>query len=489
MKNYAQRIRIALVGGGLTGMLFLSVLSSCQKNLEEHPKSIAVETFYNTAAEVETATNAIYPPLRSSIIMGDGYMAQLEASIDYGYGRGSFAVLNNFAGLDPTNISRVGLAWAAFYLSIRNANLVIKNAPNGNNIAKADIDKYLAEAKFLRAFTYFQLVRSWGGVPIRTEANMTEINAKRSTAQDVYNLIMADLKEAENNLPDVPAQAGRPSKWAAKTLLADVYLQVGMFAEARDKSDEVIKSNKYSLVSISSTDDFQKIFGPDVITTTEEIFYIKCSRQSGFGNIWPMYTNHPGTKLLGSGGYYGHYTLSTNSVYANWDNNDFRKGQWYFWNFGLGTTSMLNKKFIDPLGTTGAGNDVPWYRYADLLLIYAEAADRAGNGPIAAAMEALNQVHRRAYGQSPAVPSNIDFKLADYNAATFLDLIIKERGYEFQYEGKRWLELKRTGKAQGIIMAAKGKTIAEQYYLFPIPATEFNFNKGLDPVKDQNPGY
>jgi hypothetical protein len=468
------------------GILLLILFPSCQKDLVEHPKSIAVETFYNTATEVESAVNAIYPPLRSTDIM-NSYMSELAPYVDYGYARGSFAVLNDFAGLNATHISKVVNFWEAFYLSIRNANLVIKNAPNGKDISQSDIARFVAEAKFLRAFDYFHLVRSWGGLPIRTEANITEVNVKRSPVDSVYDLIIADLKYAEANLPDKQSIAGKPSKWAAKTVLADVYLQLGRYADAADESGQVIQSNKFSLVPISSTDGLQKIFGADAGITTEEIFYIEFSEQPGFSNIWPMFINHPATKLLGQGGWFGFYSDSSNVVFANWDNNDLRKGLWYPWNFGLGISTLLNKKFIDP--GPKAGNPATWYRYADLLLIYAEAACKANNGPTPEAMEALNQVHRRAYGKNPTVPSDVDFKLSDYVESSFIDLVIKEYGYEFQYEGKRWLELKRTGKAQEIIMATRGKTIAEKNYLFPIPAEEFSFNKALDPATDQNPGY
>lgn len=472
-------------------MLFLM---ACEDILKEEPKTLAVETFYNTKAEVESAVNAIYMPLRSSSTNGMGvYIAVLEAHIDYAYGRGSYAVLNNFQGLDNVNISRVSGAWEAFYLSIRNANLVIKNAPNGTAISKADVTGYVAEAKFLRAFSYFHLVRNWNGVPIRTEANMTEIDAKRNTAEEVYNLILADLKEAETNLPDQVNQSGRPTRWAAKTLLADVYLHQEKFAEARDKADEVIKSNKFSLIPVATSEDFQKLFGPDVLSSPEEIFYLKFSRQPSQGNLFPTLINHPGTRFLGGGGgVFGLHGDSTNPVYKDWNNADLRKGIWYSWNIGIGATSLLSKKFIDPnsLEFAGAGNDVPWYRYADLLLIYAEAAARAGSTPTAAAMEALNQVHRRAYGKPALTASDVDFKLADYNTpAAFLNLLVKERGYEFQYEGKRWLELKRTGKAREIILAAKAKTIADKHFLWPIPVSELNYNKAIDPVKDQNPGY
>ncbi|MFC5412974.1 RagB/SusD family nutrient uptake outer membrane protein [Larkinella bovis] len=475
-------------------LLLPALLTSCEDVLQENPKSLAVETFYNTKAEVESAVNAIYVPLRSSSTNGMGvYIAVLEAHIDYAYGRGSYAVLNNFQGLDNVNISRVAGAWEAYYLSIRNANLVIKNAPNGKSISKADVTSYVAEAKFLRAFSYFHLVRNWGGVPIRTEANMTEIDAKRNTVEEVYGLILSDLKEAEANLPDQVSQPGRPTKWAAKAVLADVYLQQEKFAEARDKADEIIKSGRFSLIPVATSEDFQKVFGPDIITSPEEVFYLKFSRQPGQGNLFPTLINHPGTRLLGGGGgVFGLHSDSTNPVYQQWDNADLRKGIWYSWNIGIGATSLLSRKFIDPnsLEFAGAGNDVTWYRYADVLLIYAEAAARAGNAPTAAAMEALNQVHRRAYGKPAATASAVDFKLADYPTTnSFLNLLVKERGYEFQYEGKRWLELKRTGKAREIILAAKGKTIDNKHFLWPIPVSELNYNKAIDPVKDQNPGY
>ena len=183
--------------------LILIVFTSCEKLLKEEPKSLAVENFYNTKAEVEAATNAIYSPLIPDGAMPT-YVASLEVTVDYSYGRGSWAPPNEFKGLDGTNIGRITTVWNAFYLSIRNANLVIKNAPNGSSISNEDIAKYVAEAKFMRAFDYFQLVRSWDGVPIRTEADMTSINAKRNSVDEVYNLIIADLKEAETNLPDIP---------------------------------------------------------------------------------------------------------------------------------------------------------------------------------------------------------------------------------------------------------------------------------------------
>lgn len=466
------------------------LLASCKKALEENPPSLAVETFYNTPAEVEAAVNAIYSPLRYNTM--PNYYATLECQSDFTYGRGSWAQMSEYQGLNDVNITRVGGFWNDFYLSIRNANLVIANAPNGNAISEAEIARYVAEAKFLRAFNYFHLVRNWGGVLLRTENNINEVDLPRSSEADIYALILADLADAEVNLPDAAPQAGRPSKWTAKTLLADVYLELDRFEEARDKANEVIVSNKYELIPVDSTEDYQKIYGPEVITSKEEILYIKYMRQDGQGNYILWITNHPDTKLFPAGGAYAVYGDRTNSLYSNWDDADFRKGMWDHINIGLGANSLVCNKYQDKLAVSqrGAGTDLPMYRYSELLLMYAEAASHENGGPTAEAMEALNKVHRRAYGYDPKTASPVDFDIADYATHdAFLALVMQERGYELQFEGKRWLELKRTGKAAEIISAVKGKTITEKNWLWPIPLSEMNYNQALDPSTDQNPGY
>lgn len=468
-----------------------ALLFGCGDLLEEEPKSLSVENFYNTVAEVEAAVNAIYSPLRDPNCLGSLYPAQHEAMPDYGNGRGSYTIISEYTGLDNTNITRVGQIWDLMYQAIRNANLVILNVPNGKEITPEVGAKYIAEAKFLRAFMYFIMVRNWGGVPLRTEANMSEAAIERSSVDEVYQLIVNDLLQAEQDLPDTPAQPGRPTIWAAKTLLADVYLNREQWELARDKANEVIASGKYSLVPVVTNADFEKVFGPEVVTTSEEIFYLKYSRQQGFTMV--MFAHIAAAKYHGAGGYFAHYSDSaTNVVQKNWDDADLRKSyNIYNWNIGLGPNSVLFRKFRDPAATNanGAGNDFPWYRYADLLLIHAEAASRAANGPTPEAVESLNKVHRRAYGYDPLSASPIDFNIADYNAQTFLDLVVKERGYETMYEGKRWLDLKRLGVAKDVILAVKGKTVDDKMLLWPIPNSELAYNTALDPVADQNPGY
>lgn len=474
-------------------IMILLMMVSCKKTLTESPKSLSTENFYNSAAEIEAAVNAIYAPLRSPDGLGGTYLPQVESYVDYAYGRGSYGILSEFQGLDPTNITRTQAMWNLFYLSIRNANLVISKAPNGSRLTPEEVTKYVAEAKFLRALNYFFLVRNWGAIILRTETGLEEQSLPKSSIEEVYALIEDDLLYAENNLSPHAAQAGRPSLWAAKTLLADVYFYQQKHAEAAAKAEEVISVGEYSLLPVTTAEDFTNMYGPDVVTTPEEIFYLKFSKLgNNQGWFTVLFFHAPGSKMHGTGGYYALYTSDDNPVYQGWDNNDLRKTfNWYRWDVGLGKTTYLGKKFIDRTASNnnGASNDYPLYRYADVLLIYAEAAAIANGAPTALAMERLNIVHRRAYGRNPMQASDVDFNLTDYNLESFLDLVLQERGYETQLEGKRWLDLKRTGKAREIIKAATGKDVAEKHFLWPIPVSEMNFNELLNPATDQNPGY
>jgi hypothetical protein len=479
----------------LPTILFFLSLAGCKKTLEEHPQSIAAESFYNSPAEIEAGLDATYSPLHDQNSLGALYQTQLECYADYMYGRGSHAVLNTYQGLDNTNITRVAGFWGFFYTSIRNANIIIQKAPLAKSVTDSAKLKYIAEARFMRALNYFYLVRNWAGVPLRTENNIDSINLKRSAAADVYAFIVSDLQYAENNLPDVPRLGGTPSKWSAKTVLADVYMNTGAYGSARDEALAVIQSKKYSLVTVSAATDFDaKLYGATVTNSSEEIFYLKFARAPDLqGNYYPVYAFYPNSGYYPPGGFYTFYSDSvTNKVLANWPRSDLRySANWYSQTFGLGNTTVLNRKFIDKAAVTAAGNDYPMYRYADLLLIYAEADTRANNATTADAMEKLNMVHRRAYGKDPLTPDpTVDFTLAGSPDVTgFVNLLVKEEGYEDCSEGKRWLFLKRAGVAKQVVMDIKGIAVADKFLLWPIPTTEYNYNKAIDPTKDQNPGY
>lgn len=471
--------------------LFLAVVCmGCSDVLVEKPKSLASENFYNTSAEAKAAVNAIYGPMRGDNALATNYPAQLEGLADYGNSRGTQTPVSLYQGLDNTNINRVGVIWDNFYQSIRNANLVISNVPKGTSMTDAEKLQYVAEAKYLRALIYFAMVRNWAGVPLRTEENMTVSDVPRASVADVYKLILSDALEAENGLSDTPAEIGRPTKWAAKTLLSEVYLYQEQWEQSRAKAKEVIDSKKYSLVPVTTSEDFQKIYGPEVVNTTEEVFYFKYSRQQGFGLVSYAHRKIGPYNYYGPGGVYAQYTDSvSNSVIKNWDFKDLRKNHiLYNVDIGLGKTSCLFRKYRDPAATAGAGNDYPWYRYADVLLFHAEADARAKGAPTAEGIESLNKVHRRAYGKPADAVSTVDFKLSDFTLKTFIDKVVEERGYETMYEGKRWNDLKRLGIAKQRILEVKKIVVADKHMLWPIPNSEILYNKAIT-AKDQNPGY
>lgn len=483
--SFQKRFRYTILFGWAITVMFL--FSSCESLLEEEPKTIVTENFYQSREDLQAAVNAIYSPLRS---VRSEQIAVLSAHTDWGYGRGSRAQYNDFEGFNPTNMNAAAARWNSFYQGILNANLVIKNAPEATEVAEEDRSQFIAEAKFLRALTYFDLVRNWGGVPLRTDMNLDEVDVPKASVEEIYALILSDLEDAELNLPDVPAIAGRPGKMAAKTLLADVYLQLEDFENAALLAGEVMDSGIYTLVPIQSKEDIQqKIFGPDLITTSEEIFALQYARQSGQGNGLPWILNHPSTGLYNFGGAYAQYGDATNPFYKEWEDGDLRKALWQMIDFGLGDSTLVSGKYVEPQApdNTGAGNNQPIYRYAELLLIYAEADAKASGAVNPEALEALNMVRRRAFGLDPMEESEEDLDITGLEE--FLDAVLQEKAYETQFEGKRWLDLKRTGRAEEFIMKNKGISIAEKHYLWPIPLEELNFNQAMDPQTDQNPGY
>ncbi len=458
------------------------LICSCEDLLIEKPQAIAVETFYNTAGEIEAGVAAIYTPIRNTYKAE--YPVMLEESSDIIHeGRGSWLFPSQYSGMDATNITRISNQWVYFYQAIRNANIMIEAIPNANSLSDNKKDEYLGESMFLRALSYFQLVRNWGEIPLRTIENMSEIEVPRSPVADVYKLIISDLEFAESTLPSTVSTIGHPTQWSAKMLLTDVYFTLNQYDKAAEKSNEVIQSGLYNLVEVEQFDDFEKLYGPMVLTS-EEIFYLRYHEQDPFNA--PFYFHGVGGEYVVADGYYCCNGNVNHTPYVNQDDNDLRKAFWYPYS-GHDEGTLLLRKFND-LNATAPRNSFPMYRYADCLLLYAEASCQISTGPTAAGLEALNMVHRRAYGYPPTQPSPVDFVLNDYTKDSFIELCMQERGYETVGEAKRWFDLKRLGKAgaEKYVLQNRGMTIAEKHYLYPIPINELNYNSA---ITNQNPGY
>lgn len=490
-----------LAGGGLF---------SCTKMLEEVPADrLSQVNFYQTKEDLTLAVNSIYGQLRTNELYGQWFPAFQEGMTDYCISRGSQVAISEYQGLDGTNIGRTDNMWRGFYQVINNANILLDVTPR-LSLPDADKNPVLGQARFLRALAYYHLVRNFGGVPVRLQPTTSpeQIGGKRASVEEVYKAITDDLTAAEGLLPTRLDNntVGRATAWAAKALLADVYLTRENWAAARDKAQEVIESGVFSLVDVKVPDDFDKVFGADLAATSEEIFALKFARLNNFGWLWVSFLHPAQTPYYGLQGSRAHFTRPTLPLLRDWDDKDFRKDYNLYGEYINTVTRAVVKfsaaeplcfrKYRDyvPIGQPSpglpAGNDAPVLRYPEVLLIYAEAASQAAGGPTALALERLNTVRRRAYGYAPRTPSPVDLPLAGLTAASFRNLVLRERAYELMMEGKRWYDLKRLGtdRLKTIIREAKGREVATAHLLFPIPIQEIDNNPDIAPT-DQNPGY
>ncbi len=489
--------------------LSLLCLSSCYGSLDEadYTYALATSNFYNTTSEANAAVMAPLNMMRGAY--DANWFATLEINTEYCYSKGVYTGYSpRYEGLvNATHITRIGSNWTNIYKAILYCNIAIDRLPYANAMTGQEINAFIGELRFLRAFNYFNLVRHWGAVPLRTEENMEIWDLKKSSVEDIYEFIIEDLSFAAKNCPSTSRMIGTPNLYAAKALLSEVYMYIGDYANSKQLAGEVISSGIYALVTVGQPRDFDKVFGYDLTTSTEEVFYIKTSRTDGKTWSYLSYTSHPkfeiepGKLMLNGNGYFTHYTDLRNKVIENWDKNDFRHdlnvGFYIFGEDAYGSHTCLLTKYWDPLAQgSGANVSIPLIRYSDVLITYAEATARVNNNPTGESIEYLNKLRRRAYGLNPDSPDeSVDYKLSDYNDMDqFIDLLIKEETYERMNEAKHWDFIVRLGKAQELVGKYQNvdgdyTAISEKHYLWKIPDAEFNYNKALDQKVDQNPGY
>ncbi|MEZ4970222.1 MAG: RagB/SusD family nutrient uptake outer membrane protein [Flavobacteriaceae bacterium] len=471
------------------------LLSACDKALEEVPKDfVSKANFYKNEQDAEAAIAGAYAGMQNDFFGITNYLMS-ELHGDYLFGRGSQAPITIWNQImDQRNIGRCATNWSSFYTTINRANAVLDNVPNIEDIDANTQKQILAEARFLRALCYFELVRGWGPVPLKTieSIDLSAVEAPRAPESEVYDLIVQDCQIAENDLGEVGAETGRASKWAAKMLLAHVYLTMENWTGAAEKANDVITNGPFSLITVAESDDFYKIFAVD--TSTEDIMSMHHSETKT--STIPNYLHRAGNipYNYSSGGVFAWLPDLNSFIGDSWDNNDLRK------NFNLyteiqnadgdwvplpSTTPVLFKKFIT--NTSGISlYSVPIYRFTEAYLFYAEASAMADGAPSNLALERLNMIKRRAYGYDPTAVSPVDYP-SGMSGDAFRDAVIQERAYEFITERRRWFDLKRTGKVKEAFAAA-GKTIIDERLLYPIPEDEINNNPAIG-QQDQNPGY
>ncbi|MET0392648.1 MAG: RagB/SusD family nutrient uptake outer membrane protein [Chitinophagaceae bacterium] len=475
------------------------LLSSCKKFLEENPKSqVSITNFYKTQDDAIAAVNAIYGYLNST---STGSTAGVYHSTFWVIaGLASDEMLNNQLGapdLDQLasfshNAQNSALleTWQMHYKTITVANVVIERIP-GISMDAALRTRLVNEAKFLRALMYFDLVRLFGDVPLLTR-EVEDLKPARASASAVYDLIISDLTAAEALPADYPVNGGkgRATSGAAKSVLAKVYLTKKEYQKAADKALEVISSNRYAL-----WDDFADVFKLSSRNGREAIFSVGFGDGGGAISFWEV--GQFNVRLLprelsdeGVENAQG-WQLPTLNLYNDYDVNDRRRAVTFVTevHHAGGSVTQIRpyiQKYWDRVAepkANGSANDYPVIRYADVLLIYAEASNELDK-PVPA-HEYINKVRKRARFNGTTY-LNI---LPDYAGLTkeqFRAAVLKERRMEFVAEGQRWFDLARTATLQTLVPVAKaGVTPQAKHYLFPIPQRERDLNENLS----QNNGY
>lgn len=493
---------------------FLSILliivfsASCKKELDQNPISEATtETFYASENDFLQGVNAIYSNLRS---YPDRQINLSETRSDNIYGVTTGGVfewegINSFHKTIASN-GYVSEAWNTNFNGIFKANTFLAQLQQKGSaiITSAQLrNRFEAEAKFLRALFYFDLVRWFGKVPVadRPVSANEALAIPRSPVSDVYQLIVSDLQFAADNLPESNAAAdkGRATKFAAKGLLALVHmtrsgptydiegpgLALNEWSQALTLLNEVIASNKYSFLQ-----KYSDIFSYTNENNAEVVFdvqYISGGLGLGATFLW----------ILVPEGYFQSFGLPnqggiqirpvSQDLYNSFDTVDVRKtfsiepGLTFA---GQSDNRPFFKKYVD---VTKYGRDrLDWpinfiaMRYTDILMMKAECILNGASGTQAEVDTIVNQVRKRA-------------GLADISNVT-LEQLMDERRKEFGAEGLRWHDLVRSGRVVSKMTAwipvedVQNQMLPfdKNYIIYPIPQSQIDVRQGL---YTQNPGY
>ncbi|MDQ3843812.1 MAG: RagB/SusD family nutrient uptake outer membrane protein [Bacteroidota bacterium] len=491
------------------------LFSACKKQLNQVPISQATTaTFYASPTDFIQGVNAVYNDLRG---YPDRLLNLSETRSDNLYAVSSGGVrdwdpVNNFQKTQLIGNAYVTEAWASNYNGIYRANVLLdqlKNKGAGIINDAALRTRLEAETRFLRAFFYFDLVRYFGKVPL-VDKPITAPEAlalSRSPVVDVYKLIIDDLTFAANNLPDTYAasERGRITKWAAKGILALVYmtrsgptygiegpgLGVNEWVQALTSLNEIIASNRFSL--LAGPNGYANIFSFTNENNAEVVFDIQYITGSnpvlGSTFAWLLtpdtWFQSQGKPLQGS----IEIRPVSNDLVSSYEPNDIRKGvtihsTGYTYQ-GVTETRPFYKKYVDI--SKVPSNRVDWpinfivMRYADVLLLKAECILHGATPGTQADVDALvNQIRQRA-GLG---------NLSNVNLEKLMDV----RRREFAAEGLRWHDLVRSGLVESVMTAwiAKEDVLKQiqpfnkNYIIYPIPQSELDVKQGL---YAQNPGY
>lgn len=483
----------------LVAFLLVGLSSACSDFLNESPQgNLTQEFFPSNENEATLATNAAYYTLRNWFFHSGGFPILDIMSDDAHKGSNPTDQAANLNAFDNFTFSagQDGLDrwWNSLYEGVKRANVVIEKVPAiefGDAEQKANL---IAQARFLRALYYFELVRTWGGVPLILDTN-PPLNASRASADEVWQTVIDDLKAAIDHLPRRTELAtvdyGRATKGAAQALLARAYLYRGDYVQAKSYALDVINSGDYLL-----DPDFGHTFMKDGEFNPESVFEIGALGFDGTHNGGNQYANTQGVRGTPNRGW-GFNRPSINLM-DQFETGDPRKEATIIFlgevidgvtiagdgntpditysdppaNTVIQEIECYNQKVWIP-GTSTAeqwGHNRRLIRYAEVLLIAAEACnetDDAANAKIY-----LNAVRARARQGNTAILPDVETN----DQAQLRDLILHERRSELALEGHRFYDLVRTGKAVSVL--GPMGFVAGKHELLPIPQTEIDISQG-----------
>lgn len=437
----------------------------------EPASSVTIDKVYKTASDYNVAVIGCYSKLQSQVNFYTECCEYRSDNLSLGAptaGTQDRYDIDHFTEKPSNGI--LSSYWANFNNNVYRCNLLLDQI-DGANFAENLKKQYKGEAMFIRALNYFNMYRIWGGVPATKHvvSAAEALKVARYSDEQMFDLIAGDLKEIVDNnyLPETYSSAdmGRATSGAAKALLGKVYLTFHKWTEAKDILSQLI--GKYQLVN-----PIAQVFNVDNKNNNEIIFAVHFNKEiEGEGHsYWYNLTNASDD------------TNQTSSLLNTFPTGDTRKDLITY--VQVEKNVRLMNKFYDTKSPTfkTVGNDQILLRYADVLLMYAEALNEiqydASEGSLA--LKYLNAVRQRAG------ISNLTVKQLP-TQEKFRKGILVERQREFPYEGQRWFDLVRMGFAKSV-MAENGVEIKDYQLLFPIPQQEIE-KVGDKSILWQNPGY
>lgn len=463
-------------------VLLISLLlggNACKKSfLELTPQTtITTENFFKTASDFNLATQGIYDVLQNRFYQYSswGLMEMITDNMTTN-GIGGAGFVGDFYQIDEyrvlTGNNHLQNHWVTSYQGINRANTVIGRIENAQ-FSQALKDQYASEAKFIRAYFYFNLVRLFGDVPLVTkELSVNEVlKTTRAPLQDVYNLIVSDLTDAEGKLPIsyTGNDIGRATRWAAKALLGKVYLTQKKYTEAAAKLREVVASTRFSLLL-----NFADVYRSNNANHAESIFEIQYkaglggSDREGSAFVDAMAPSNYRTNQLYTGAANANgdgMGIVTKELFDSYAPTDRRRDV-SIGVMGTGAAATyFQKKYSTPTTIRyDAEDNFPVLRYADVLLMLAEALNETGYGS-AEAFTSINAVRTRA-GLTVLTATTTP------NQQAFRDALLNERRWELMFENQRWFDLLRFGVAVPLLKSKGYTTIQDHMILYPIPERE-----------------